>query len=146
MKKPRIRPLAMCVFRNHDRILVNQGYDSLKDEYFYRPLGGGIEFGEYGYQTIEREFREELGEEVTGITYLGTLESLFYYKDHKGHELVMVYDGQFTNPAVYAQDELTGREDDGSTFRVYWKELDFFRRGQAPLYPDGLLALLEKTN
>lgn len=42
----RIRPLAICVFRHQDRILVAEGYDPVKDEHFYRPLGGGNEFGD----------------------------------------------------------------------------------------------------
>ncbi len=48
-KKKRVRPLAICVFRHHDRILVMEGYDPVKKEHFYRPLGGGIEFGEPGH-------------------------------------------------------------------------------------------------
>ena len=63
-KKKRIRPLAICIFRNRDRILVAEGYDSVKDEYFYRPLGGGIEFGESSVETICRELREEIRVEV----------------------------------------------------------------------------------
>ena len=46
MKKNRIRPLAICVFLNNNRILVAEGYDPIKQQTFYRPLGGGIEFGE----------------------------------------------------------------------------------------------------
>jgi hypothetical protein len=41
-----IRPVALCVFRNNDGILVFEGYDDVKGETFYRPPGGGIEFGE----------------------------------------------------------------------------------------------------
>jgi len=41
-----IRSIAICVFRHKNHILVAEGYDPVKDEYFYRPLGGGIEFGE----------------------------------------------------------------------------------------------------
>ena len=41
-----IRPVALCVFHHDKRILVFEGYDKAKDEIFYRPLGGGIEFGE----------------------------------------------------------------------------------------------------
>jgi 8-oxo-dGTP pyrophosphatase MutT (NUDIX family) len=60
----RIRPLAICVFRNEDRILVNEGYDPVKQEAFYRPLGGGIEFGESSMDTVCRELMEELNVDV----------------------------------------------------------------------------------
>ena len=41
-----IRPIAICVLRRHDEILVIEGRDESRDLTFYRPLGGGIEFGE----------------------------------------------------------------------------------------------------
>jgi hypothetical protein len=36
-----------------------------------------------------------------------------------------------------------GYEDNGASFKVVWKPLSFFRSQVAPLYPDGLLELLE---
>ena len=60
----RIRPLAICLFRHNERILVAEAYDPVKKEAFYRPLGGGIEFGEHSEQTIQRELLEEIGAEV----------------------------------------------------------------------------------
>jgi NADH pyrophosphatase NudC (nudix superfamily) len=59
-----IRPLAICVFRREDRILVAEGFDPVKQEHFYRPLGGGIEFGENSVETISREIREEINAEI----------------------------------------------------------------------------------
>ena len=41
-----IRPLAICLFQNSGAILVSEGYDGVKGIHFYRPIGGGIEFGE----------------------------------------------------------------------------------------------------
>jgi NADH pyrophosphatase NudC (nudix superfamily) len=64
VKKKRIRPLAICVFRKDGRILVAEGYDPVKDHTFYRPLGGAIEFGETSRQTVSRELMEEIGAEV----------------------------------------------------------------------------------
>ena len=57
MKKNRIRPLAICVFRNRGRILVNESHDPVKDEYFFRPLGGGIESIIAGAWTGRIEYR-----------------------------------------------------------------------------------------
>src|SRR6185436_15505746 len=95
MKKPRVRPLAICVFRNQGRILVNQGYDSIKDQYFYRPLGGGIEFGETSMDTVGRELMEELNVEVErdSLQYLGTVENIFTFNGMVGHEIILIYDG-----------------------------------------------------
>lgn len=43
----RIRPLAVALVRRADgAVLAVKCYDKVKREYFYRALGGGIEFGE----------------------------------------------------------------------------------------------------
>ena len=94
MKKKRIRPLAICVFRRNDRILVAEGYDSIKKQTFYRPLGGAIEFGERGEDTVRRELKEEINVEVGELHYIGTLENIFIFNGTPGHEIVIVYDGR----------------------------------------------------
>ena len=73
MKKDAIRAIAICVFRHGDKILAAEGFDSIKQQTFYRPLGGTIEFGEHSSETVRRELLEELGAEVTNLRYLGTL-------------------------------------------------------------------------
>ena len=75
MKNTLIRPIALCLFRREDRILVSTAYDSVKKDYFCRPLGGGIEFGERGAEAIVREIREELGAEIKEVRLLGTLDA-----------------------------------------------------------------------
>jgi len=55
MRKDAIRALAICVFSNGNKILVSEGFDSIKQQLFYRPLGGTIEFGEHSSETIRRE-------------------------------------------------------------------------------------------
>ena len=41
-----IRPIALAVPRRGDDLLVFEGHDPTKGQTFYRPLGGGIDFGE----------------------------------------------------------------------------------------------------
>jgi 8-oxo-dGTP pyrophosphatase MutT (NUDIX family) len=138
----RVRPIAIAVVWRDDCLLVVDAYDASKDETFYRPLGGGIEFGEYGRDTIIREMREEIGAELRDISYLGTLENVFIYERRRGHELVLVYEATLADAAIYTAEELVAQEDNGARFKVVWKPLSFFHSGAAPLYPSGLLELL----
>ncbi len=141
-KKAKIRPLAICVFRRGNRIFVFEGYDSVKKQTFYRPLGGRIEFGEPAADTVKRELMEEIGQKVKKLRYLGTLENIFTYEGDPGHEIVLVFDGQFADKSIYKREVVTGYESGNGEFKCMWKSLDFFHKGKAPVYPDGLLDLL----
>ena len=138
-----IRPIAICVFRNNDRILVFEGYDSIKNETYYRPLGGGIEFGESGEAAIRREIMEELHSEIEELKHLGFLENIFLHNGKAGHEIVMVYDGVLKESRLYEQTEMEVVEANGEVIRVLWKSLHEFGDGKSILYPDGLLELLQ---
>ena len=141
-----IRPLAICVFRNKDRILVAEGYDPIKGETFYRPLGGGIEFGERSEETICRELMEEIGVELKQDTlkYLGAVENIFTFNGTPGHEIVLVYDGELEDLGLYDQAVILGKEANGEEIRAMWKYLDEFGVGESVLYPVGLLEMLGK--
>ncbi len=145
MKKKRIRPLAICVFRNRDRILVNQGFDPVKGESFYRPLGGGIEFGETSMDTVCRELMEELNVEVEreSLMYLGTVENIFTFNGNSHHEIVLIYDGVLEDSELYGQDVIVGKEANGEEIRAVWKNITDFSMGKEILYPTGLLEMLQ---
>lgn len=138
-----IRPIAICLFSHNDKILVSEEHDPAKGETFYRPLGGGIEFGEHSTETIHRELMEEIGAKVRGLVYLGTLENIFIFNGTPGHEIVQVYDGALAEPGLYEQAVISGHEADVNLpMRVLWKSLDEFGPGKSILYPEGLLELL----
>ncbi len=142
--KHRIRPLALCVFRREDKIFLAEGYDSHEDKVFYRPIGGKIEFGERGRETIAREVMEEIHAVVRDVTYLGMLENIFHFEGRRGHEIVLIYDGRFADARLNQDDAaLQGFDRGAMLYRAGWKKLDFFRSDSAPpLYPGGLLELL----
>lgn len=145
MSHSQIRPLAICIFRDGDRILVGEGTDPVKRETFYRPLGGGIEFGERAEQALRREIREEIGAEIESPVYLFTLENIFTFNGEMGHEIVMVFDARLSDESFYSQEIISGTEFDGTQnfpFKALWKNLDEFGP-DAPLYPDGLLNALK---
>jgi len=142
MKPGKVRPIAIGVFQKDNRILVSKGFDTVTEQVFYRPLGGRIEFGEYGYQTVIREIKEEIHVEVTNLHYLGTIENIFIYNGEKGHEIILIYDGEFSDPGLYNLVEISGQEDDGTQITAVWKSLLEIKNGEIPLYPTGLMHLL----
>jgi 8-oxo-dGTP pyrophosphatase MutT (NUDIX family) len=142
-----IRPIAICIFRRNNQILVTEYRDPEPNpRLYYRPLGGAIELGEHSTQTIVREIREELGEAVTQLCLLGTLENIYTIGGKIGHEIVQVYDGQFENTDLYHQAELCAQEDNGEMMRVVWKPITDFASGNPPLYPNGLYELLQQPS
>jgi 8-oxo-dGTP pyrophosphatase MutT (NUDIX family) len=143
MHEEKIRPIAICVCFDADRILVAEGHDSKKGQTFYRPLGGTIEFGERGEETVRREFGEEINADLIEVRYVGMLENIFTYEGRRGHEIVLVYDGQLADRSLYDKDTIEGNEL-GMHFKAVWKRLSDFAPGSPPVYPDGLIALLAK--
>ena len=138
-----IRPIAICVFHRNNHILVAEGYDPIKNQKFYRPLGGGIEFGERSEDTIRRELQEEIHAKVGELSYLGTLENIFTFNGIPGHEIVMVYDGTLMDSGLYEQTVMVGQETDiEQAFNVVWKSRAEFESGESILYPTGLVQLL----
>lgn len=137
----RIRNLAICVFHRDDRILVAKGHDDVKDEFFYRPLGGEIEFGESAEDALRREILEELGLSLMSPVLLGVLENQFVYRGRAGHEIVFVFDATFADPRVYAE-AMVPLLEPGWIGPASWMNMAV--EPSAPLYPTGLFELLSQ--
>ena len=144
MKPGQIRPIVICVFRDGDRTFVAEYHDLSSGVRFYRPLGGTIGFGEHSRECIVREMREEMGAEIKDLTYVGMIENIFTFDGKPGHEIVLVYEANFVDPRLYEVESFRCR-DDGGEFVAAWKSIDEFRAEKAPLYPEGLLDLLDKA-
>lgn len=142
MKPKKVRPLGLCVFRHEGRILAGCNTEPGTRATFYRPIGGKIEFGETGAECVVREVMEETGAVVEGVSYLGTLESIFSYGGKKGHEICLMYDGRFREAAYYRAGEIMGEDDEGELlYRAHWIDPNAPPEN-APLYPNGLVDLL----
>jgi len=144
MKPGQIRPIVISVFRDGNRLFLAEYHDPSSGERFYRPLGGAIAFGEHSRECIVREIREEMGAEITGLTYVGVIENIFFFDGKPGHEIVLVYEANFVDPRLYEVESVRCREN-GGEFVAVWKPIAEFRDGKAPLYPEGLLDLLDKA-
>ena len=55
-----IRPIVLGLAIKDNKLLVSEGFDKVKNQTFYRCLGGGIEFLEKSTDALKREFKEEI--------------------------------------------------------------------------------------
>jgi ADP-ribose pyrophosphatase YjhB (NUDIX family) len=131
---------AICLFLNEDRLLAIDGYDPTKQQRFWVPVGGRVEFGELSSDAIVREVREELSTEITDLELLGVLESIFTFDGGEGHEIVFVYDAKFVDGSMYQRIEINGVEGEDE-FTAHWIIPNSPKHGW-PLYPEGLAGLL----
>ncbi|MEJ7701535.1 MAG: NUDIX hydrolase [Pyrinomonadaceae bacterium] len=143
MDTTRIRPISICLFRHENRVLVSEGFDTVKQNYYYRPLGGGIEYGESSREAVVREIREELGVEIENVRLLGVLENIFIYEGQQGHEIVFVFDAEFTDKSLYKLDEIDGYEQEANVkFKAKWYSLNEIEKNGGRLVPETLAKLL----
>jgi len=135
-KRQIIKAMAV-VQRPRDRaLLVSEHVDS-RDPPFQRPLGGHVEFGEYALDTVRREFREEIGQELTDVRLLGVLENIFGWRGGTEHEVVFIFVAAFASAAAYEIEEQPIL--DNPARRVLWRPADAV---SPPLYPTGLPELI----
>lgn len=132
-KEGKIRILALGIIKNGDRVFISQGYDPLKQETFYRALGGGVEFGETSYQALQREFREEIQADLTNIKYLGCLENLFTFNGKPGHEIWQIYQCDFVDPKFYQIEKMAVNEEWEET--AIWVKIEKLKSGELKLVP-----------
>jgi len=132
--------VSLAVIRRGDDVLVYRGQSRVEPRPYFRPLGGGIEFGERAEAALHRELMEELGVEVTDAHVLGVLENIFNNDGELRHEIVFVFEARLVDRTLYDRNELWPSLDEGNP--VSWQPLGRFIRGQASLYPEGLLDLL----
>jgi ADP-ribose pyrophosphatase YjhB (NUDIX family) len=131
MKPKHIRPIAICLFRNGNRILVSDGIDPETGSPYCRPLGGSIEFGERAQEAVVREIRE--------ARLLGVIENLSTFDGQQGHKIVFVFDARFVDESFYARATLPFHEAGWASGET--RRLDLTREGDR-LVPEGLEVLL----
>jgi 8-oxo-dGTP pyrophosphatase MutT (NUDIX family) len=135
-KSNEIRVLALGLIRDGERIFVSEGYDPVKQETFYRALGGGVDFGETSHDALKREFQEEIQAELTNICYLGCIENLFTFNGRQGHEIIQLYQCDFADPKFYQLESLVFYESEKHKHRALWIDISRFKSEELKLIPE----------
>ena len=136
-----IRVLALGLIRDDERIFMSEGYDPVKQNTFYRALGGGVDFGETSLEALQREFQEEIQAELTNIRYLGCIENLFTFNGKPGHEIIQLYQCDFVDPNLYQIERTIFAEGDRQKAAL-WVEINRFKSGELRLVPEVFLDYL----
>lgn len=136
--KPCANTLGILV--HHQNILVEEQCDkhSKGKGFYYRPIGGTIEFGEHSQQTLVREFQEELGVEVTIQRYVQCIENIFGIDGNIGHEITQIYLVAFCDHSLYEVEQFQVNEGAKVTL-AKWIPIADFENGRKALYPAGLI-------
>jgi 8-oxo-dGTP pyrophosphatase MutT (NUDIX family) len=141
MPPTRIRVIAIAIVRRGNDLLVFEGFDEVKRNHYYRPLGGGVEPGEQAADAIAREMREEIGTEILNVKQLGVLENLFECNGNAGHEIVFVFACDLADRSLYERDVIETFEHDGAPMRVVWRDVQSFDTSHR-LVPEPVMRLL----
>ena len=128
-----IRPIALGLAIKDNRLLVSEGFDKVKNETFYRCLGGGIEFLEKSEEALKREFLEEINVDITVKDFLGISENIFTYQGKKAHELILFYSIEISDENY--QEEYKVIDDHGETI-AKWIDIEEFKNKNKILYPE----------
>lgn len=141
---PRIRPISICLFEKEGKLLVQEFWDEKRQIHYYRPPGGGIEFGETALEGLHREIKEELHEDITEAEQLFIIENFFPLNGEMKHELVFVFRAIFKDSNAYEKERFLIEEPRFDDTFAIWKPLKSFEQGHLKLYPKTLFEKMAK--
>ena len=126
-----IRPIVLGLAIKDNKLLVSEGFDKVKNQTFYRCLGGGIEFLEKSTDALKREFKEEINIDIVIKDFLGISENIFTYEGKNAHELVFYYNINILDKDYKEEYVVT---DDNGQSKAIWIDINEFKNGNKILY------------
>ena len=127
-----IRPIALGIAIKNNKLLVGEGFDKVKNQTFYRCLGGGIEFLEKSSDALKREFKEEIGADIAVKNFLGISENIFTYQVKNAHELIFFYSIEISDNDYKEEYHIADEDDSGI---AKWIDINEFKNKNKILYP-----------
>ena len=139
--RDKVRPIAISIIRNNDKILVYERQDDIIGKRFYRLVGGCIEFGELSNTALKREFKEELSLDIKNTKLISIFESIFTFNSKEMHEIVFLYESEFADSSIYNKDIINGLEGDRA-FNAIWILVSDFLKKKHKIYPEEIIHYL----
>ena len=109
--------------------------------------GGHVAFGETNEETLKREFKEEIGADITieGLKWVG--EIFFTWGEKPCHQICLYYDVKIEDGVTprdgmfFACEQLAGR-----TFQIEFHLVPLERIAELTLYPENARMLLQNLD
>ena len=125
---------ALCIIEKNGKLLLCKGYDSVKEETFFRFIGGGVNFAERVEEGLRREMREELNSEIENLEFITVAENIFVYQGNEGHEICFLYKGDLLNKDIYEREIIP--IPDAKEFPAQWVSISDILEEKIILYPE----------
>lgn len=138
-KYTEIRPIALGLAIKNNKLLVEEKFDKVKNQTFYRCLGGGIEFLEKSSDALKREFKEEINTDIVVKDFLGISENIFTFNGKNAHELILFYSIGIADSDYKDEYNIIDR---GGEFSAKWIDIDDFKNKSKILYPEEVFKYL----
>lgn len=115
-----IRIKALAWIEDKGFLFVVKMHDSVKEDDYYRPVGGSVEFGERAHEAVIREVQEELNTEIALIAPPFVVENLFTCDGKAGHEVDFLFPARFTDIGFYQHKIYDLVEANGDKAEAMW--------------------------
>ena len=107
------------IFRHENKILLHHELNSIH----YTLPGGRVKEGETTEETLRREIKEEMGQEVKIIKSVSFMENLFTDNKKKYHEILVTYELEFIDKSMYEKEVIPTIEKD-KELEFIWYDID----------------------
>lgn len=105
------------IIRHNDKVLLHKNIN----DPFYTIPGGRIKILEDSISALKREFREEINAKINIKKMIAVVENFFNYENKKYHEIMFIYESDFTDINFYNTEVIKGIENKGN-LQFTWKK------------------------
>jgi len=142
-KRPRAVSLAVIRHPRNDTILAVCFHREQTGEPYYRPAGGGIDYGETSREAVHREIREELDVEIESHRILDVTENIYTGEQGEiGHQIMFLWEVSFVDPTLYDREIFVVTDGERPPLEAHWVSPKELAERGIHLFPAPLRGML----